>query len=244
MQLTPILLPPLISFAILVHAVPQPPRPGHSGMYYSASESDLGAFQTCQSDSIGFHSCASDSSRTGLHPTLMNLHDQHPRRTSDLGFIESDSEDHPTSPRRPASPSADSPAVQRRPSSPNPLPGGPTAEQRPDSPRLTSENLAVQRLPPTLSPLSGGAAVQRRPDFPGVAATTPQQPPELRLSRSSEEKLSSASRQKPFRSQSLDSKAQKFKSSRKRPPRRSPFEKRAKVLSVSKGRAERSIWRG
>jgi len=242
MQLTAIVLPPLISFAILAHAVPQPPRPDHSGMYLSASESDLGAFQSCQSGSIGFHSCASDSPRTGLQPNLMNLHDQPPHRISELRFIESDGEDHPTSAHRPASPSVDNPAAQRRPSAPNPLPGGPAAEKRPDSPRLLSGNLAVQRLPPSLSPSSGGAAVQRHPDS-GVAENTPQQPPELQRSKSSDKKLSSPFEKKPSRSQSWDSKLRNFKSSRKRPPRQSPFERRAKVLSVSNDRAVRSIWR-
>lgn len=232
MQITTVLLPSLMSFAILAHGVPQPPRPGDSGKNFGVSGSDLGPSQNCQPDPLGFHPCASDSPRMIFHPSLMNLHDQAPHRMSELRFIESDGEDQPTSAHRPANPSSDNLAAQRHPSSLDPLPGGPAAEKRPDSPRPISGNPAVQRLLPSLSPLYSDTALQRRPDFPSVAEVSPQQAPELQRSGSSDKKLPSPSAKKPSRSPSWQSKLRNFNSSRKRPPRQSPFEKRAKVQST------------
>jgi len=160
MQLSAILLAPLISFATLARAIPQPPRPANTRVPHGASESDVGAFQDCVSDSIGFHSCRSNSPGTDSQPTLMGIEDRLPHTTSYMELLMSPDhgEDRLSPAHRPSSPPPGKSAAQRHQLPPNQSPSHPAAatapQAEPQAPPGLASSESYQRKPPR-PPLSG-----------------------------------------------------------------------------------------
>ena len=205
MQLSAIRLSPLIVFAALARAIPQPPRATNTGMPYSVSESDLRSYQDGISDSIGYHSCVSHSQSTNSQPALMGIEDRLSHTTSNRDFLEFHGNECLSSSHLPSRPPPKDSVVQRHSLRP--------ALGLADIMVATALQIGQQVSPG----MARAESFQRKPQGPIPSG------------------------KKLLRSQSLDIQSQISKLPRKRPPRRSPFERRANVLSVSKGRVVRSI---